>query len=185
MNSMKRESCIWRLVLGLSVLLLTAGCGDRSAKSSKNSSNSSSQGKVSDHGHDHSHECLEGPHGGQLVELEHQYHAEIVVDEKSHKMTVYLLDAKAKGAVAIDMDQPEIFINAMVDGKPTPHRLTALRQSTDPEGQASRFELTDVPLFEALFEKEGAKGHLRAIIGGKQFVGAIEHCEHGEHKHHP
>jgi hypothetical protein len=184
MDSMKRELCIWRIVLGLSLLLLAGGCGERDAKSSKSGGNSGSQAKVSDHGHDHSHECVEGPHGGQLIELEHQYHAEIVVDEKSHKVTVYLLDGNAKGAVAIDMDEPEISINAMVNGKPSPHQLTASRQPTDPEGQASRFELTDVPLFESLFEKEGAKGRLRVTIGGKQFVGDIEHCEHGEHEHH-
>jgi hypothetical protein len=181
---MKRELCIWRIVLGLFVLLVTGGCGDRDSKTSKSGSNSGSQAKVSDHGHDHSHECVEGPHGGQLIELEHQYHAEIVVGEKSHKVTVYLLDGKAKDAVAIDMDEPEIFLGAMVDGNPTPYRLTALRQPTDPAGQASRFELTDVPLFESLFEKEGAKGRLRVTIGGKQFVGDIEHCEHGEHEHH-
>jgi hypothetical protein len=174
----------WRAWLGLATVILMAGCGDRGAETTKGPGGAGSAGKGADHGHDHAHECLEGPHGGQLIELEDAYHAEIVVDEKLHKLTVYLLDAKARDAVAIGMDEPEIFINAVVDGKPTPHRLTASRQATDPQGQASRFELTDVPLFTALFEKEGAKGRLRVMIAAKQYVGDIEHCEHEEHEHH-
>jgi hypothetical protein len=183
-ESMKRELSTSRILLALCALVLAAGCGERGPANSKRGGDSGkTQGKVADHGHDHAH-CLEGPHGGQLIELEHAYHAEIVADEKNHQVTVYLLDGKAKDAVSIARDEPEIFINAVVDGKSTPHRLTASPQSADPEGQASRFELTDVPLFEALFEKEGGKGSLRVMIGGKQFVGQIEHCEHDEHEHH-
>jgi hypothetical protein len=182
---MKVRVHMTKIVLSFSVLLLTAGCSQRSPASAKRGGDTGKMpGHVADHGHDHAHECEEGSHGGQVVELAGEYHAEIVPDETTHKVTVYLLDAKAKGAVAIAVDEPDVFINAVVNGKPTPHRLTAARQQKDPEGQASRFELTDVHLFETLFEKKGGKGRLRVTIGGKQFVGDIQHCEHKAHEHH-
>jgi hypothetical protein len=185
LDSMNSRAHMSQIVLSISVLLLTVGCGERSPASAKRGGDAGKMpGQVADHGHDHAHECEEGPHGGQVVELAGKYHAEVVPDEKRHKVTVYLLDAKAKGAVAIAIDEPDVFVNAVVNGKPSPHRLTAARQQTDPEGEASRFELIDVPLFETLFETEGGKGRLRVTIGGKQFVGDIEHCEHKEHEHH-
>ena len=184
MRRMKREVCS-PMMFAVCAALFIAGCGDKRSGSAKSPSGKSGDAHVHAHKDDHDHaECEEGPHGGQLVELGDEYHAEVVADEKSHKVTVYLLDAKASNAVAIDMNQPEIFVNALVEGKSTSQSLTAARQQTDPEGQASRFELTNPPLFEAIFEKEDAKGRLRVTIAGKQFVGDIKHCEHGEHEHH-
>src|SRR5437867_4454418 len=52
-------------------------------------------------GQAHSHE--HGPHDGELIELgEEEYHAEVVFDEDSHKVTLYLLGDDAKSAVAIE-----------------------------------------------------------------------------------
>jgi hypothetical protein len=126
------------------------------------------------HHHDHGEE---GPHHGQLVELgDDEYHAELVHDDAAQKVTVYVLDSKAKGAVPIAGD--EIKLNLMVGDKPTQFALKAAPDAGDAAGKSSRFELADKDLIEAL-DAEGAKARLTISIDGKSYIGEI-----GEHHHH-
>ena len=183
---MNRQLTASIVALSLTLLVLTAGCGKKKPADSASSKGGNTQAKVDNHGHDHAHECEEGPRGGQLVELAGKYHAELVADEKTHMVTVHLLDAKARDAVAID--QPELVINAVVKGTPTQHRLKAASQGADKASGASRFELADEDLFDALFERDDAKGRLTVEIDGKPYSGEIKPCHHGhdhdhDHKH--
>ncbi len=122
-------------------------------------------------GHDHDH-ASEGPHGGHLIELGgEEYHAELLHDDATGKVTVYILNGAAKEEVAIDA--ATMTLNMVVDGKPSQFSLSAVGGS----GQASQFEITDNALLEAL-DHEGATGRLNVTISGKPYVGKIEHHEH-------
>src|SRR5690349_7579690 len=52
------------------------------------------------HAHSHDHGDGHGPHEGDLIELgEEEFHAEVVFDEESDKVILYLLGSDAKTAV--------------------------------------------------------------------------------------
>jgi hypothetical protein len=78
---------------------------------SGNSSQSTNGGSEPEHAH-----ASAGPHGGSLIELgEEEYHAELVHDDASGIVTVYLLDSAAKTAVPIDAT--EVVINLKHEGR--------------------------------------------------------------------
>ena len=134
---------------------------------------------VTDAEHDHEHNA---PHGGQLIELgDHEYHAEVVMDHDEHKFTVYILDAHAEAAQAIDAK--EITLNMTLGDKPEQFKLAAARQKTDPEGKSSRFELVDDELVHEFLEEEDAKGRLNVPIGDKSYVGIVAHKHDDDHEH--
>lgn len=135
-----------------------------------------------DHDHDHGGEGhahpSEGPHHGDLIELgNEEYHAELVHTEEA--VTIYILDGAAKTAVSIDA--AEVVINALVDDEPKQYQLTAAPQEGDGEGKASRFELKDSALVQAL-ESESSAPKLNVTINGTPFTGRIEH--HHDHEGH-
>ncbi|MGE0607954.1 MAG: hypothetical protein AB7O62_12740 [Pirellulales bacterium] len=132
-----------------------------------------------EHGHPgHDHPDM-GPHHGQLIELgNEEYHAELVHDDEQQTVTIYLLDDHAKGAVSIDA--AELTLNLVVDGKPAQFKLQADPQSDDAEGESSRFASSDAALAEAL-DVEGTSGRLNVKIGGKSFVGSVDH-HHDDHE---
>src|SRR5262245_16748504 len=64
------------------------------------------------HAHAHAHE---GPHQGHLIDLgKEDYHAELVHDDATHTVTIYLLDREAKAAVPVDLK--EVLINLAIEG---------------------------------------------------------------------
>lgn len=129
---------------------------------------------------DHHDHPSEGPHHGELIELgKEEYHAELVHDDATHTITVYLLDSAAKAAVPIDAKS--LVLNLVVAGKPQQFTLPARPDAKDPAGQSSCFTVTDQPLCEALDDK-ATTGRLNIEIKGKAFVGKIEPHEHEEHK---
>jgi hypothetical protein len=135
--------------------------------------------KTPDKGEAHEEE-YEGPHGGHLIELgrEHEYHAELVEDEKAKMITVYMLDKKLK---EMAIDQPLVVMNLMVDGHAKTLELAAANAI---DGKASRFESSDPALFEALFKHE-ATGKFRATINGVPYSGDIKHDhDHDDHDDH-
>ena len=83
------------------------------------------------------HEHAEvGPHKGALIELgEEEYHAEFVLDEKTHTVSIYLMDGAVKNYVAIPAK--EITVTLKHDGKPESFKLKAKPQKTDPAGMSS------------------------------------------------
>lgn len=141
-------------------------------------------------GHDHEGEAENGehqhssvgPHGGDLIELgNEEYHAELVHDDASEQVTVYILDGRAKATVPIE--QTALMLNLIVDGKPAQFKLQADPVSGDPAGRASRFSANDPQLCESLCA-EGVKGRLNVQIDYRSYVGSIEHTAHShDHEH--
>jgi hypothetical protein len=133
-------------------------------------------------GHDHStgeHSHI-GPHNGQLIELgsKDEFHAEMLHDDANHRVTIYILDGRAKENVPIS--QSELVINMVSGGAPKQYKLAAVTQANELPNMASCFQLEDESLCEAL-DGTDAKGRLAVDINGKQFVGEIEH--HDDHDH--
>lgn len=131
-----------------------------------------------DHDHDHEHGAA-GPHGGSLVELgDKEYHAELVVDEKSHSLVVYLLGKDAKSASPIAAT--EVTVGLGGDKSAT---LKAAPQAGDGEGKASKFELADEKVVHDLLDAGFLHGSLKVKIGEKAYEGHIDaHFEH-DHDH--
>ena len=130
-------------------------------------------------GHDHAHPT-EGPHHGDLVELgNEEFHAEVIHGEAG-SVTVHILDSAAKVAVPIDVT--ELTINISHDGKAEQFKLSAERESTDPEGKCSRFSIKDEELASDL-DSHDATAKLVVSIDGKSYSGRIEHQHEGEHAH--
>lgn len=168
-HSLLRQTFSALLLLGLAT-----GCGTKPAPAPAEHHEGD--------GHDHAHEHpSEGPHHGQLIELgEEEYHAELIHDDATHTVTIYLLDSKGKDSVPVA--ETEITLNLVAGGTPAQFKLPAVPQSTDPSGRASKFELSNEQMCTAL-DDEKSKGRLNVTIEGKPFSGAIEHHEHGDHEH--
>lgn len=131
--------------------------------------------------HDEHAHPSKGPNGGELVELgDEEFHAELVVNEKTDEVSIYILDNAAKSAVAIDAK--EIVINLKHDGKPEQHVLAAAPQATDGAGKSSRFVAKEGAELHGDLEHKGADARLQVTINGKAFSGKIAH-EDGDHKH--
>lgn len=170
---LRRSALTGGVVLSCGVITLAVGCGEGDKKTAAKGEHHAGDGhKAGEAGHGHAEE---GPHKGHLIELgKEEYHGEILHDEAAHKITIYLLDKEAKKSVPIA--DKEVSINVVVDGKPSQFKLPAAAQSGDPAGQASKFELVDHALCEALDDPK-AKGRFNVTIGGKAYSGDIEHHE--------
>jgi len=140
-------------------------------------------GDGDEHGHDQGGHPEEGPHHGSLIELgNEEYHAELVHDDASGTVTIYLLDSSAK--LSVPIDATSVFVNLSHDGNAEQFELVASPQSADLSGKSSRFVSTDAELAEDL-DHEGAEAKLVVTIGGKQYRGTIEHDhEHDEDHDH-
>ncbi|MEX0643570.1 MAG: hypothetical protein WD468_12770 [Pirellulales bacterium] len=170
---MKRFESFVKSMLFLVAVAGFTGCG---------SAGSGGAAADADHGHEHSHE---GVHGGHIIELgDEDYHAELIHDDATHKVGVYLLDGTAKSAAPIDA--PSITINCCgVGDNPNQYTLVPLPQPGDPAGQASYFELVSEELVDGL-NAEGGIARLNIVIAGKPYVGEIDthHNDHGhDHDH--
>jgi hypothetical protein len=161
--------------LTLAAFAWTTGC----------SQNGPAPAKV-EHAHDHEHEGHahehgeHGPHEGDLIELGGgKYHAEVVHDDDTKLVTIYLLAEDAKSPTAIAEDS--LVIHAVVDGRPQKFVLPAKPQEGDAEGQTSRFETADGALVAAL-DNAASKANFSVTIAGRPYAGSIEAHDH-EHGH--
>ncbi len=162
------------VIIGLSGL---SGCSGQSGGDYRTFDKNKDKAPDAEHGHAHSHE--HGPHGGELIELgEEEYHAEVVFDEESHKVTLYLLGADAKSAVAIEAK--EFTLELPTQDKPQTYTLAAAAQDADVEGKSSRFEITSEELVDAYEDQEGLVGKFTVKIGSKSFTGEVKHTHHGD-----
>ena len=155
--------------MGLVAMLLAAvfGTGSVSAVAA--------QPKAQKGGHAHTHPT-EGPHHGALIELGREdYHAELVHDDATNTVTIYILDGAAKDAVAIEAKQ--LTLNLLVGGKPQQFQLVSMPQTDDPEGRCSAFGCTSEPMCKAI-DAKGTTGRLNVEVSGKRFVGKL-----GPHTH--
>jgi hypothetical protein len=173
LNMIIRET--YPLALLLSVVLAT-GCNSKTDGPAAES-HQEEAGHTENDGHaEHDHPTT-GPHGGELIELgNEEYHAELTHENEA---IVFLLDGSAKAAAPSDAS--EVTINLSHDGKGEQFRLTASRDTNDPEGKSSRFTSNDAELLKDLQEGH-AEVALVVTINGKQYRGNLEH-EHGEEGH--
>ena len=119
----------------------------------------------------------EGPHHGTLIELgKEDFHAELVHDDATDTITIYILDAAAKKAVPIVAKK--LTLNMVAAGKPQQFHLAAKPQEGDPNGLSSAFAATDKTLCQVL-DAEDTKGRVNVEIGGKVYVGEVG--GHGDH----
>lgn len=155
------------------VLISLTGCG-------KDEHKSDAKGSAGSHSEAEGAHPEDGPHNGHLIELgKEEYHAELVHDDATQKVTIYLLDGAAKKFVAVP--EKELTINLVVGGKPQSYKLPAVAQSNDAPGQSSRFELANEELCKAL-DDEGTTGRLSITIAGKPYSGQVTHAGHEDHK---
>lgn len=134
---------------------------------------------VDAHG-EHAH-ATEGPHHGPLIELgNEEYHAEVVHDDATGAVTIYLLDSHAEKSVTTTAT--EAVINLKHGDTPEQFKLAAQPEEGNPAGQTSRFTLTDKELVEHLHEAAaGAK--INVTIADTPYSGAIPAEDHAEHGH--
>lgn len=128
----------------------------------------------------HAH-ATEGPHHGPLIELgNEEYHVEVVHDDATGAVTLYLLDAHAEKVVTTTAT--EAVINLKHGDTPEQFKLAAQPEEGNPAGQTSRFTLTDKELVEHLHEAAaGAK--LNITIGDTPYSGSIPAEDHAKHDH--
>jgi hypothetical protein len=168
-------------VLAMSLFLV--GCGSDSTATPTDKSNGppSPPASGADHGDQAGHaHPTEGPHGGHLIELgNEEYHAELLHDENTHTVTFHLLDGPGEQAVAVPL--AEITLQLFQGGQFVPYALKAVQGPGDAAGAASRFEIVDAALCDALCHGKETRGRLQATIDGKPYIGTIEHTDHGDH----
>lgn len=149
----------------LTAMALIIGCGPNNQNDHADDHHEHTDGE-----HDEEHE---GPHGGHVIELgrDHQFHAELVENEDSKSVTVYMLGEDMK---ALPISASTMSMNLMVDGEAKTFELTAVEPV---DGKASQFNGVDESLFEALHEHE-ASGKLNVTIDDTPYSGAVEHHDH-------
>jgi hypothetical protein len=122
-----------------------------------------------------------GPHGGPLLEVgDEEYHIEVLLDEKTNVLTLYVLDAAAKAMVPTDAK--EALINLKHGGKPEQFKLPAVALKTDPTGQASCFQLKSAALVHNLHHKNH-EARLALKIKGKSYSAKFDLQHDHDHKH--
>lgn len=134
-----------------------------------------------DHDHDDTGHAELGPHGGRLIELGDDYHAELLHHDDTHAVTVYVLDAKAENTVAIAA--PEITIDIDAGGAGRRFSLQALNLGADEQSGAFCFEVMDEALCHALDQKD-SHGKLTVDINGRSFTAEVAADHHGHQHHH-
>ena len=170
------------LVLATTLGLCAAGCQPTAppAPSSGGSVTAPPPATVASGADEHGHPS-EGPHHGPLIELgNEEYHVEVVHDDATGAVTLYLLDAHAEKVVTTTAT--EAVINLKHGDTPEQFKLAAQPEDGNPAGQTSRFILTNKELVEHLHEAAaGAK--LNITIGDTPYSGSIPAENHAKHDH--
>lgn len=161
------------------IAIAVSGCGESDRPAASSHVETSGPQVTIGPLHEHAHAST-GPHGGALIELGNEFHAELVHDDAAGTVTVYVLDAGGRNALPIDAT--EISVNLKHDGRGEQFKLAAVSDAGDPTGKSSRFVSSEKELAEDL-DHEGAEPQLAVVIDGKQYRGAISH-EHGHDDGH-
>ncbi len=175
-----RRTPLFTLLATLS--FLAAGCQPAAPPAAPVSPVNATPG-TDDHDHaDHAH-ASEGPRHGILVELgNEEYHAEVVHDDATGTVTVYLLDSSAKKSVTTTAT--EATINLKHGDTPEQFKLAAQPEEGNPAGQTSRFTLIDQELVEH-HDDPAAGAKLNITVGDTTYTGAIPAVDHAAHDHAP
>lgn len=168
----------FELALSAAFALVLAGCtsGDSEFTEVSHDEPEVAHDHHGDHGHGH-----HGPNGGEIVEVgNEEFHAEVVVDEESHQVDVYILGSDASTAKPIEAS--EISISFRHGDEVEEFKLAAAALDGEPEGQSSRFTLSSDELFDELHEhSEGAT--LSFSAGGETLSGTVTHSHDHDHGH--
>jgi hypothetical protein len=118
----------------------------------------------------------EGPHRGSLIELgDEEFHAELVHDEDTDTITIYVLDKEAPKAMPVTARTVTLDIRAA--GRSHRYTLVAKVRGTEGFGATSVFAASDNLLCQ-LLDVDGVSARLTIEIDGKSFVGKL-----GKHAH--
>lgn len=172
--------------LALSLFLSASwlvGCGPANNKAAKPA------GGKTEHEHEHAHPA-EGPHGGHLVVLaepgkenKEEYHVEWDHNEDG-KITVWILDGKAKETVSIAAESIRILVSIGPSKETHEFELPALDRTTGEKPTAFKFEIVSKELLGALETPKQTSPMINVDVNGTPYVGKIEeHEEHAGHKH--
>lgn len=172
--TMRSTPYLISLVAILALFVTSTGCDSRQGVDGQQPVAMSGPPPASEHGHGHGDEH-QGPHNGHVIELgrNHQYHAEIVENDAQQLITVYILGKDMKER---PVDATMLTMSFMVEGAPRTFELGAANANS---GTASRFDVADTTLFEALHEHE-ASAKLRVTINGAPYVANVEHHDHDD-----
>ena len=139
-------------------------------------------------GHDHGDAAshahpAEGPHGGQLIELgSGEFHAELLLDENAHRVTIHLLDGAGKEPVAAPLQ--ELTLLLLRDGQFEQYALQAVPSQGGVAGAASQFEIVDDGLSDALCHQDPLRGRIQVTLNDQPYTGTIERGGHDAHEGH-
>jgi ABC-type Zn2+ transport system substrate-binding protein/surface adhesin len=134
-----------------------------------------------DHDHDHAKEekgaaeHKHGPNDGHVVELEGEgehYHLEWADDDATGTVTMYILDKDEKNIP--DLDASEITVESKAGDKMTEYKLPKVATESATV-KASKFEVVEKPLLNALMAPEGVTNTVKVTIGGKPYTGVIKY----------
>lgn len=182
-----RVTSVGRLIVGSLVFAVCswnlAGCGPKPVANEKK------EGQGEEHGHHHHHDA-KGPHDGALVVLgDEAAHLEIVLDSDTGKLTAYVLDAEAKGAVHVTQQSLElaVIVGSKEEAKkkgevPDPQVVKLDAVSPSDKGETTEFAgqsdaLKGVKEFDAVLTS--------ITISGKEFKATeFNYPEGNEHHHH-
>lgn len=157
------------------VCALAAGCAD-SGGDYQEVTPEAAKAAAEDHSHAH------GPNGGDVVELgDHSIHAEVVFDEGAGQLDVYLLGEDVSTAHPVAL--PELTLSFSHGDTSEDFALAAKPLDGEPEGQSSRFSITDAELADE-FHEHGEGAELHFTVDGKEYRGTVHHYhDHGDHGH--
>lgn len=171
---MMKPKCANRTVFALGIAVaFVAGCDS--------SKTPAADKPAADRHDDHAHN-KPAPHGGHLVELgrEHKYHAEIVEDIASERVTVYILNGDLQPTPA---DEDEISLVLSIDGQAKRHTL--ISPAAGELGHGTQFAAQGSELFQALHDAGDATGKLMVTIADVPYIGRIQHDhDHAESERH-
>lgn len=175
------------LTLTVTFALVLTGCTDGNSEYSEIGESCVTADSDLDHGHGSHGHGSHGPNGGDIVELgNEEFHAEVVVDESANRIDVFILGSDAETAKPIAAS--EITLSFTHGDEIEEFQLMASALDGEPDGQASKFTLTDEDAFEELHEhSEGAT--LTFTAGDQKLSGTFTHShdhghDHGSHEAH-
>jgi hypothetical protein len=147
-----------------------AGCGGTSQEY-KPAAQVSTPPEEAHHGHEHAR----GPHGGSLIELgEDEFHAELVVDGKSHALRIYLLGPDGTSPAGVAAEAVAIALSES-------QSLTLQPQ----EGTPDAYQVVDEKAVHEIVEDGFLHATLTVKLGEKTYSAELDiHFDEDDHAGH-
>ena len=177
---MKFQKTVLILMTIFAITFAQSGCEKKDAH----------RGNQSDTHGTHAHHHHTAPHGGALVVLGEEFaHVEFVLEEKTGKLTGYVLDSEAEKPVRLSQKTIELKINRLQSGQSITLQLKAAANvlTGETEGDTSQYEgqsdaLKGMAEFNAQIASIAVKGqHFTEVDFDFPEGNEGEHGEHHEH----